>query len=326
MSENGFVVGEELSGRYVLETKLGEGAAGWVWRAKDKKLGLHVAMKLLRPEIVDQPGMFARFARESDVSRRMLSPNVVKVLDGGLTEDGAPYIVYEDLDGEDLAAKIKRRGRLPLSEMSTIVIHVCRGLARAHALGVIHCDVKPDNTFLTKDTHGNMLAKLLDFGVAELTAKHGEGDSSLVGTLEYIAPEVFLGANKPSPQSDLYSVGVLAYECITGRVPRPADSVHELVMALATKTYPTAGSLRREVTNDLDAWFARALCDDPDGRFPSAKAMAEALQAAMSTVSERSLETAEFNPRMPSFWSSGGSARAGTSYSIVPGGKDKDDE
>lgn len=327
---DGFRAGEVVDERYMLERRLGEGAAGAVWLARDRRLGVDVALKLLRPEVVQQAGMLERFARESDVSARMLSPNVVKVLGGGLTQSGVPYIAYEGLDGEDLATKLRRSKRLSLGDMSTVAVHLCRGLARAHAVGVLHNDIKPDNVFLTKDTSGNLLAKILDFGVAELmrprergcaSETSGETETALVGTLEYIAPEVFLGAQPPSPQSDLYSVGVVAYECCTGRCPRQATSVIELVMAFASGPIEPPSAHRLEVTPELDAWFTRALHDDPGKRFESAKAMAEALHGVMATVPDRASsrrfideEMRSARPAPPS-----GEGRPSTSYSMIPG-------
>ncbi len=312
-----------LVGRYVLSKRLGEGAAGAVWLARDRRLAVDVALKLLRPEVVQVAGMFERFARESDLSARMLSPNVVKVLGGGLTEAGVPYIVYEELDGEDLATKLVRAKRLSLGDTSTVVTHLCRGLARAHGVGVLHNDIKPENVFLTKDTSGNLLAKILDFGVAELMRKREPGETSeIVGTLEYIAPEVFLGERAPSVQSDLYSAAVVAYECCTGRCPRPATSVGELVVAFASGPIEAPSALRLEVTPALDAWFERALHSDPAERFESAKAMAEALNVAMLTVvdrgSSRRLIDAELRSLPPPTLSDE-ERRPATSYSVIPG-------
>lgn len=327
LGEKGLTAGLVISDRYVLAKLLGEGAAGWVWRARDRKLGLDVALKMLRPEMIEQAGVFARFARESDLSLRMLSPNVVKVLGGGLADNGCPYIVYEDLNGEDLSTKLRRSKRLSLNDMSIVVTHLCRGLARAHAVGVLHCDVKPENTFLTKDGNGKLLAKLLDFGVAELMVKRSpDNPYQLCGTLEYLAPEVFLGEADPSPQSDLYSVGVVAYECITGRVPRAAESVQDLVLSFAMDEVEPASSQRLEVTEELDAWLAKAMHKEPNERFASAKAMAEALAPIIAKVtdrgSDRRLIDAELRPRMPSFTSEV-EVRTNTSYSILPGLRDR---
>ena len=322
MGTNDFTSGDVLAARYVLSKRLGEGSAGAVWLARDRQLGVDVALKLLRPEVVQLPGMFERFARESDLSQRMLSPNVVKVLGGGLTEAGVPYIAYEGLDGEDLGSKLLRSKRLSLGDMSTVAIHLCRGLARAHGVGVLHNDIKPENVFLTKDTSGNLLAKILDFGVAELMRMRAPSElHELVGTLEYIAPEVFLGQLPPSPQSDIYSVAVVAYECCTGRCPRPASSVIDLVMAFASGPIEPPSALRLEVTPELDAWFARALHDDPAERFESAKATAEALHVAMSTVTDRGssrrLIDAEMRPATAA--SLVPERRPATSYSMIPG-------
>jgi serine/threonine-protein kinase len=319
LSTHEFASGELLAERYVLSRRLGQGATGAVWLARDRRLGVEVALKLLRPEIVERPGMFERFARESDLSVRMLSPNVVKVLGGGLTEAGVPYIVYEGLDGEELSAKLARTKRLSLGEMATVVTHLCRGLARAHAVGVLHCDIKPENTFLTKDTSNNLLVKILDFGVAELMAKRDANNpEQLCGTLEYLAPEVFLGERAPSPQSDLYSVGVVAYECCTGRRARPADTVHELVLSIARGPIESPAAHRLEVTPELDIWFAKALHHDPDQRFASAKVMAEELAGAMSSVrdrgSDRRIIDSEMRPRARGF---SDEERVSSSYSLV---------
>ncbi|HSO39394.1 MAG TPA: serine/threonine-protein kinase [Labilithrix sp.] len=323
MVTNDFAAGDVLVERYVLSRRLGEGAAGAVWQARDRRLNVDVALKFLRAEVVQMAGMLERFAQESDVSARMLSPNVVKVLGGGLTDGGVPYIVYEELDGEDLATKLTRSKRLSLGEMSTVAVHLCRGLARAHGVGVLHNDIKPENVFLTKDTSGNLLAKILDFGVAERIKKRAPSDlSEVVGTLEYIAPEVFLGKRAPSPQSDLYSVGVVAYECCTGRMPRPACSVMELVLAFASGTVDPPSAHRLEVTPELDAWFARALHDDPDERFESAKAMAEALHVVMMTVTDRGSSRRLIDAEMRSIRPvslANDEERLPTSYSLVPG-------
>lgn len=322
LKPNDFNAGAVLSERYVLSRRLGGGAAGNVWLARDRRLGVDVALKLLRAEVAQVTGMVERFTQEAALSLRMLSPNVVKVIGGGTASD-VPYIVYEELDGEDLATKLMRSKRLSLGEMSTVVVHLCRGLARAHRVGVLHNDIKPENIFLTKDTSGNLLAKILDFGVAELMKQRDPSEQhEIVGTLEYIAPEVFLGKIAPSPQSDLYSAGVVAYECCTGRCPRPATSVGELIVAFSEEAIEPPSSLRLEVTPELDAWFARALHDDPEERFESAKAMAEALHAAMTTVSDRGssrrLIDAELREGARASISPA-EQRPTTSYSLIPG-------
>jgi serine/threonine protein kinase len=277
------VPGAVLADRYVLSRRLGEGAAGAVWLARDGRLEIDVAVKLLRAELATRSGVLESFTREADLSERMLSPNVVKVLGGGVSEGGLPYIVYEALEGEDLGSRLERDRRLPLPEAKTITVHVCRGLARAHAVGVLHRDIKPENLFLTTDSSGHLLAKVLDFGVAELIKKSDNDPDKMIGTLAYMAPEVFLGEKPPSPQSDLYAAGVVAYECMTGHLPRPGRSVAELVVALASGKVDPPSSRRFEISPELDAWFERALHRQPEGRFESAKEMAEALHVAMKS-------------------------------------------
>jgi len=312
--------GDLVAERYRLTKRLGEGAAGEVWLARDTRLEIDVAVKLLRAAHTARAAILASFAREADLSERMLSPNVVKVLGRGVTPAGVPYIVYERLEGEDLASRLATVRRLALAEAKTVVVHACRALARAHAVGALHRDVKPENLFLSTDTEGRLLVKLLDFGVAEITAQRdGSDGASLVGTLEYLAPEVLLGERPASPRSDLYSLGVVAYECLTGRVPRKASTVGELVFALARGKVDQASALRFEIMPELDAWLSRALDRDPDERFPSAKEMAEALHVAMKSSqpsSDPRLVAGSIRPRATSFVFEE-ERRASAQYSII---------
>jgi serine/threonine protein kinase len=309
-----------LEDRYTMTQRLGEGAGGEVWVARDKRLEIDVAVKLLHAAHAASPAMLQRFTREADLAERMLSPNVVKVLGRGLTRAGIPFIAYERLEGEELSVRLARVGQLSLLDTRTVIVHLCRGLARAHAVGVLHRDIKPENVFLTTDDRGRLLAKVLDFGVAELVAERQPGDPhKLVGTLEYMAPEVFLDESAPSPQSDLYAVGAVAYACCVGRVPQPAASVGELVVAIATKRKVVPPSeLRAELPFELDVWFERALHRDPAERFPSAKAMAEALHVVMvgAVQSEGDLRSATntVRPGVPFQFEE----RRSAPYSVIP--------
>jgi serine/threonine-protein kinase len=322
------IPGVVLEDRYVLSKRLGKGAAGEVWVARDRRLDIDVAVKLLHAGHAASPDMLERFTREADLAERMLSPNVVKVLGRGLTRAGIPYIVYERLEGEELSARLAGGKRMSLADARNIIVHLCRGLARAHAVGVLHRDVKPENVFLTKDDRGRLLAKLLDFGVAELVAERKEGDPhTLVGTLEYMAPEVFLDESPASPRSDLYAVGVIAYECCLGRLPRPANSVGELVVALATEKIVSASELRSELPFEIDVWFERALHRDPDERFNSAREMAEALHVVMmdAVQSEGELRAAaksSLRSPVPFVFEE----RRGATYSMIPGRADRGSE
>jgi serine/threonine-protein kinase len=215
--------------------------------------------------------MLERFIREADLAERMLSPHIVRVLAGGTTAEGAPYIAYEHLDGEDLGTRLGRGGRLSIEESRAVIVHTCRALARAHARGVVHRDIKPDNLFVTK-VQGRPLVKVLDFGVAELV-RSVDRDGPLVGTLEYLAPEVVLGERAPSARSDIYSLGVVAYRCLAGAPPFKADDMGQLVLAYAKTTPRPLREIDQRIPADIDRWLSRAIARDPDARFESAREM-----------------------------------------------------
>ncbi len=278
----GSLIGE----RYVLGALIGEGAAGEVWLARDKDLHIDVALKVLHAKhAARREWVLAAFAREADLAERMLSPHVVKALARGLTPGGVPYIVYEHLEGVDLAARLKTMGRQSFADVRTIVVHTCRALARAHAVGALHRDVKPENLFLTRDPEGRLLVKLLDFGVAELTAQRDGTDvDRIVGTLEYLAPEVLLGQKPPSAQSDVFALGVVAFECLTGERPRKAENVGQLVAVFASGTMPSASALRPDIPAEVEAWLVRATSPDLEVRFTSAKEAAEMFEIAVQTA------------------------------------------
>jgi serine/threonine-protein kinase len=280
--------GRVIEERYKLVSRLGEGSAGTVWLAEDLDLRINVAVKVLRPELSLRKAVLEQFDREAELSARMLSPNIVRVLAGGVDPDGTPYIVYEALDGEDLGARLSRTPRLDLAETETVVLHVARALSRAHAVGVIHRDVKPENLFVSKDEVGRMVVKVLDFGLAELQAKLGASEA-LSGTIELMAPEVLIDGAAPDVRSDLYSVAVVAYRCLTGRMPFPGNAIGQVLLALSTTTPPKASETLGEGASALDSWFDRGLARDPTKRFASARELAETFHAAAKDARNNAL-------------------------------------
>lgn len=286
------LAGDVVADRYHLLRRLGEGGAGVVWYARDGARSIHVALKVLKSAQVLKDDMRARFDQEAELSARMLSPHIVKIFSTGMTREGAPFIVYEHLEGVDLGVELRSRATLPLADVKTIVVHVARALARAHSVGVLHRDVKPENIFLTKDADGRPLVKVLDFGVAELIRSPAQ---EIAGTIEYIAPEVLLGERPADIRTDLYALAAVAYECCTGKPPFPADNVGQLVLALTTKTLAPTG-----IDGKLDAWFERALARDPDARWTSAKELAEALHGAIRHLEPaRGRQSAPVIPAVP---------------------------
>ena len=273
---------EVVDGRYLLERVVGEGASGTVWRARDERRDIDVALKILRPKHAATAELLERFVREADLSERMLSPHIVRVLARGTTREGAPYIAYELLEGEDLAARIGNDRRLSLEAVRSVVVHTCRALARAHAIGVLHRDIKPENLFVTQ-TDGRMLVKVVDFGVADLVGA-ALRDGPMVGTLEYMAPEVLLGERPPSVQSDLFSLGVVAYKCLSGSMPFPAANVAQLVLAHARTTPKRVRELDARIPAQVDAWLEQALACEPARRFENAREMAEVFERAVAVA------------------------------------------
>lgn len=277
-------VGDVVDGRYLLQRRAGSGAAGTVWVALDLTRGIEIALKLLRAANIGKDEVADLLVREAELASRMLSPHIVKVLGSGDSPAHGRYVVYELLEGQDLARVLDRRRRLAITETRRVVVHACRALARAHALGVLHRDIKPSNLFMADDgAGGDPVLKILDFGLAELAGTTGD-PSKVVGTLEYIAPEVLFGESEADVRSDLFALAVVAYECFTGRVPYQARTVEQLVVAYASETPPAPSSLRPGLPREVDGWFERALSRDPSGRFASAKEMADALDEALANV------------------------------------------
>jgi serine/threonine protein kinase len=292
------VAGDVLGDRYRLVRALGSGAEGTVWLAHDEQRAIDVAVKILLRRLAASKETLRRFVSEAEVCRRMLSPHIVKVLERGVTSRRVPYTVYEHLDGEDLAVRLARTGPLPFADVGVIVLQTCRALARAHALGVLHRDVKPENLFVTTDQDGRLLVKMVDFGVAQVLGDVVT-DRPLVGTLEYMAPEVLLAEGEPDVRSDLYSVGVVAYECVTGHVPFHADNVAQLVLALSSGERPSVCAARADAPPELGRWFDRALARDREQRFSDAKETAEALREALRSARARTTATIASKPERP---------------------------
>lgn len=277
-----------LESRYMVGEIIGEGAVGCVYAARDVVLGIDVAVKVMRHEHARNPKIVERFHREAALASRMLSPHVVKVLGMAVTRTGAPCIVYERLQGETLSERLARKGTLTLAETADIVKQVSRALTRAHALGVVHQDVKPDNVFLVDQGGERVLVKLLDFGIAEsITGKDRPEHYELAGTPEYMAPEVLFGVSAPDARSDLYALGVVAFECLTGRCPFPGESFHEVLMGVRAGAPPSAAVLRPDLDDEIDEWMSRALHPDPFWRFASAKELAEALDKVLRSAAPK---------------------------------------
>jgi len=283
-----------LDERYVLGAILGEGAVGCVYAAFDTALGIDVAVKVMHEIHVSSRAMLDRFAQEANISARMLSPHIVKVLGRAVTRSGAPCIVYEQLEGETLASYIARHGALLLAETQEIIKQVARALARVHALGIVHRDVKPDNIFITTQPDGHALVKLLDFGVAE-SSKPVNARRQVVGTPEYMAPEIVFGTSALDARVDIYALGVVAFECLTGGTPFKGERMMDVFAALQRGQRASLSQLRPDISVEMDEWMDCALQPDPYWRFATVKELSLSLATATTASQARasiSLHTA----------------------------------
>lgn len=269
-----------LEDRYVLGAQLGSGGAGTVYAARDTKLGIDVAVKVMHGQHVGDAGMTGRFEREANVTARILSVHVVRVLNYAVTRAGVPCIVYERLVGESLADRLDREGGLPLEVLVDVVTQISRALARVHALGIVHCDIKPENVFLDTQLGDRFTVKLLDFGVAEMAEDRNIPMTEYGGTPEYMAPELLLSGRRRDSRADLFSLAVMAFECLAGRLPFEGADLRAVRKALAERKAASLAAARPDLAGPVDDWMEKALQTDPYWRFSSAKDMATELRLA----------------------------------------------
>jgi serine/threonine protein kinase len=274
-----------VAGKYRLTSLIGRGGMGSVWEGTHVTLGTQVAVKFIDSEYADSPEARNRFESEARAAAKLRSKHVVEVYDHGVTEDGRPFIVMEYLRGEPLDKRLDRVGRLPAKETGRMLMQVCRALSKAHAAGIVHRDLKPENVFLVwDDEDGADVAKVVDFGIAKFTDNQLANSSatrtgSVLGTPYYMSPEQARGLRSVDYRSDLWSVGVIAYRCIIGVLPFEGEAVGDLLVKLCTAPLPIPSRMAPDVPPGFDAWFAKALTREPEGRFSSAAELAESLAA-----------------------------------------------
>jgi len=269
--------GTVILGRYRLDSLLGRGGMGSVWRAEHLQLRSPVAIKLLDAAISNNQQMLARFMREAQSAALLRSPHVVQVLDFGV-DDGTAFIAMELLQGESLAERLKRVKQVPAEEVIRLLTQVLRAIGKAHEAGIIHRDLKPDNIFIC--TEDPEFAKVLDFGVAKVTGGElngalGTQPGMMIGTPYYMSPEQ-VKATGVDARSDLWSIAVIAYECIVGQRPFKGDELGELVLAICTGPLPIP-SQNGDVPPGFDEWFVKGTQRDRERRFASAREMADEL-------------------------------------------------
>jgi serine/threonine protein kinase len=270
--------GQTFGGYHIAEL-VGSGGMGLVYRAEQRILGRTVALKVIRPEIAESGDYRARFLREARFAAAVDHPNVVSVFDAG-EQDGRLYLAMQWVDGLDLGILIDRERRLAPERAVLIGVQLAQALQAVHDAGLVHRDVKPSNV-LVRDIGGHDHAYLTDFGIAKAPAAQDSltRTGSVIGTPAYLSPEQIRG-QQPGPRSDLYALGCVMFEALTGQRPFVADDDLAARWAQATSPPPAASALCPALGSRYDAFLAQALATDPQDRFPSGTAFAQALQAA----------------------------------------------
>jgi serine/threonine-protein kinase len=279
--------GEIIANRFRLVRELGRGSMGTVWLAHHLTLEVPCAIKFIVTEGTDDPNYRTRFHIEARTIAQVQSPNVVRVLDHSVSDEAAPYIAMEFLEGEDLWSRLHRVGRLDPSATYEIVSQVARGLSKAHGAGIIHRDLKPENIFLAREGEEEVV-KLLDFGIAKWQAPSLLDETEgLVGTPEYMSPELARGAAGADCRSDLWALSAIAYQCLTGQLPFAGDSLTETLDAITIGAVPVPSEVAPHVSRNFDRWWAQATSRAIDQRFQNAFELADALGETLGFTAVR---------------------------------------
>jgi serine/threonine protein kinase len=274
-------VGRTAGGKYKLVRLLGEGGMGAVYEAQHAVVGRRFAIKFLHPELAGNIEIVARFQREAQAAGSLENENIAAVVDAGAADDGAPYLVMEYLEGEDLAHLLVRTGPLPVPRAAYIMIQACRGLAAAHERDIIHRDLKPENLFVCKRNDGSDLVKVLDFGIAKLhVGGSGTGlthTGATMGTPFYMSLEQARGAKEVDHRSDIYSLGVILYEILSGAKPHPGESYNEILYHVISNEPSPLDSVRVGLPAGLAAVAHKAMAREAGDRYASVVDLMEAL-------------------------------------------------
>ena len=274
-----------VGGKYQLVKLIGRGGMGSVWEARHVSLGTPSAIKFIEAEYANSAEARSRFDKEAKAAATIQSKHAIQIYDHGVTDDGKPYIVMELLTGEPLDKRIDRLGALTLQDTARILQQVSRGLARAHERGIVHRDLKPENIFVVRNTDDDdEVAKVLDFGIAKIqNSPHSPGVTSstktgaVLGTPFYMSPEQARGLRNVDHRTDVWSLGVIAFKCVTGRLPFDGESVGDLLVKICTAPVPIPSHVVPGLPQAFDTWFMRALEREPERRFSNVTELSEHL-------------------------------------------------
>jgi serine/threonine-protein kinase len=273
--------GRVLDNRYLVGEVLGIGGTAVVFEAERLDDGADVVVKTLRPTFVDNPDLVRRLRREGEVARAVAHPGIVQVLDEGTLHDGSPYLVLERLRGECLARLLRRVGTLDPEIVALVAIRVASVLHVAHGHGYVHRDVKPEHIWFDRAVDGSLRVRLLDFGVcASERAPADERQREMgrvFGTPSYVSPEQASGDPDVDARADVFGMGVVMFEALTGRLPFTGSNVANLLRRIIREDAPRAGLVRHDLDFAYDDFLARMLARSPEDRFPTMRALARAI-------------------------------------------------
>ncbi len=294
--------GDVIGGTYVIERLLGAGGMGAVFVAHEERLGRRVAIKVLLAGVADNTEAVARFEREARSAAALQSDHVTRVLSVGQLDSGAPYIVMELLEGEDLATLLAKRGALAPLEVVELMLPVCEALTEAHALGIVHRDLKPANIFLARRPTGATTVKVLDFGISKSATGSASPTltrtSAVMGTPMYMSPEQLKEAKSVDGRADLWALGVVMYELLAGSPPFLSNALAELYAFILTVEPEPLGRRRPDMPPALASIVHRCLEKDPSRRFADVRELRAALSAFVASGGVSAVPPREATPRV----------------------------
>ena len=318
--------GEVLAGKYRIERVLGQGGMGVVVAAMHMQLNQRVAIKLLLEGATDE--VVERFQREARAAVRLKCQHVARVIDVGELPTGAPYMVMEYLDGHDLQQMVRGSGALSVHEAVLYLLHACEAIGEAHSIGIVHRDLKPANLFLTRAADGSSTVKVLDFGIsktAETEGDEGAGMSltkttAVLGSPLYMSPEQMKSARSADARSDIWSLGAILYELLTGGVPFNAMTFTELVLMVNMEVPRSIATIRNDVPAGLEAAVLKCLEKKPDNRFANVAELAFALAPYGPPQAQASADRVARTLEAVGLASTGPRSLASSGVEAMPGG------
>ena len=296
------LVGTVLDGAYQLNRLIFEGGMGTVYEAVQLRLSKRVAVKVMVPDLAENPEALGRFKREVEITSQLHHPHVIQLLDFGVTPSGQPYLVMEYLDGEDLEHRLQRVARLPLAATVEVVRQICSALTVIHGQGIVHRDLKPANVFLLPMEQGTDFVKVVDFGISKVTAARTKltRDFTMVGTPECMSPEQATARpDEVDHRADQWAVACVAWRMLSGRMPFWGSSLKDLLHQIVHLEPAPLSLTAPELPHDVETVLRRALAKKKENRFPTISAFVRAFETAARPEPQESQERAPDAPNAP---------------------------